>query len=494
VDQLPDIDFGVDTVDEHLDGIFDAPLTGAAQSGLEEPSEIPNFAGEEGETVRQQEVMKIIEDGQVNVEDRAISTTVPEEIQCGAQDGLTNDIIGFLKRPVLLHSFEWTKAQGRGAIVTQKDFPHDWIFSNPMIQEKLRGFRFLRCTFVIEIQVNAQPFNAGALLAWFNPLGGEDYKRLSSAYHLGGKFGYPNAVYRCNESTACRIRIPFFPVMSHYDLVEGYGTAGRLQVEILSALTGADDVDGTIWCWAENIDLTMPTGINPAPALSGKAQAGTAEALTGNVMKMVDAVPGVSLAGSILPEVMDKAASVITSAGAIATAFGWSKPLNSNITENMQMAHVRFAPNATGTTDARVMALDGKNTTATATDVFNTKADEMSFKEIIRRPIYLTRSMLRKVQKAGDRILYFPADPCWCPRRTVGSGETAGIIREETYLSYLSTCAAFWRGTLKYKFVFFKTPFHSARIRITFVPGPRIEDTSTIDLAKCYSEIHDIRG
>ena len=493
VDQLPDIDFGVDTVDEHLDGIFDTP-TGVAQSGLEQPSEIPNFAGQEGETVLQQEVMKIVEDGQVNVEDRAISTTVPEEIQCGAEDGLTNDIIGFLRRPVLLKSFDWTKGQGTGALISEHDFPHAWIFSNPMIQEKLRGFRFLRCTFVVEIQVNAQPFNAGGLLAWFNPLEDDRSTELSSAHHLGGKFGYPNAVYRCNESTACRIRIPFFPVMSHYDLVEGYGTAGRLHVEVLSALTGADDVDGTIWCWAENIDLAMPTGIPPAPALSGKAQAGTAEALTGNVMKMVEAVPGASLVSSILPEAMDKAASVITSAGAIATAFGWSKPLNSNISENMQMAHVRFAPNATGTTDARVMALDGKNTTATASDVFNTKADEMSFKEIIRRPVYLTKSILRKAQKAGDRVMYFPADPCWCERRVVGTGETKGIIRNETYLSYLSTNAAFWRGPLKYKFVFFKTPFHSGRIRITFVPGPRIQATETIDLAKCYSEIHDIRG
>lgn len=486
VDELPPIDFGPDC------DCFE--MTGEAQSGMEQPTDLVNFAGEEGEHTKQQEVMKLVEDGQVAEEDRAISKAVPKAMQCGAEDPLRNDIVGFLSRPVQMASFDWTKAQGRGHSLFTANFPHDWL-KFPMIQEKLRGFRFLRCTFVVEIQVNAQPFNAGALMAWFEPLKQQLKTSPSSVTHTAGKMGYPYVIYRCGEATAVRIKIPFFPVISHYDLIYAYGNAGQLVIEVLSALTGADDVDGTVWAWAENIDINMPTGAPSPAALTGAAQAGMLERTAESLDEMVKSLPGTDLLSPPLLDTFDKAMKLISSAGALTTAFGWSKPTNPDKTGNMQPAHARFSQNSMGTSDARVMGLDTRNTTSIPTDVFNTKEDEMAFSTIIKRPVFLKNFTMSKTDRQGARLEFIPADPCYCMRHELKESDSDKkfLRRSETYLSYLSTCATYWRGGLRYRFMFIKTPFHSGRLRFTFVPGNTF-DPNQIDFSKCYSEVHDLRG
>jgi len=85
-------------------------------------------------------------------------------------DKLTNDVIGFLQRPVHYADFEWlASAPDAVELVKEVSLPRSWLQAQ-MIQEKLQGFRYLKCDFKIRVQVNAQPFNAGYLLLMFIPL------------------------------------------------------------------------------------------------------------------------------------------------------------------------------------------------------------------------------------------------------------------------------------------------------------------------------------
>ncbi|UCR92472.1 MAG: polyprotein [Varroa dicistrovirus 1] len=469
----------------------DTVLSGVAEAGIDEPLSTENFAGEEQETVERIQLVKLVEDGQVTKEDRDVSRSVPRSLEVGAADQLTNDVKGFLSRPVPLRSFEWKKTDGIGTELTHIDFPYEWMTT--MMKEKLAGFRYLRCTFVVELQVNAQPFNAGALLAWFNPLRRQLQSAPSYTAHLAGKMGCPNVVYRCNEATAVRIKIPFFPTISHYDLLEQFGTAGTLSIEVLSGLTGADDCDATVWVWAEDVDIQMPSG---AP-ISGTAQSGSVtETLnaTKDIISMARSLPGASLIDKV-PMVSQFADAAETAIGAVANitgAFGWSKPIQPNVTDNVQQSHVRFMANSNGPSDARVLALDSKNATKIPTDVFNTEEDEMAFATIIKRPSYFGRFTFKKGDKQGAILTEFPADPCHCQTTIEKQDSGEYLVRYETYLSYLSQCAAFWRGSLKYRLMLMKTPFHSGRIRVTFIPGG--EPGQQVDLEKCYSEVHDVRG
>jgi len=462
---------------------------GVAQSGLDEPVDVAEFAGADGIQTTKLDVTKLIADGQVTEETRQISRDVPKTMQCGAETESAITLKGFLGRPFLFRTGTWGKGSGRGAPLASFELPAIWV-RQPYIKEKLAGFRFLRCTFHIELQVNAQPFNAGGLLMNFHPLESQNTVKPSNDVHLAGKMGKPYVVYRCNQDTSCRLKVPFFPIISHYDLTYAYGNAGVVRIEVLSPLTGADDVDYAIWIWADDIDITLPTGA---------AQSGNASELF-NVKDFMNAskqLRGVKQVGEApgLDEFADTAVKVVGTAANLAASFGWSKPVNPDVTKNIQPAHVRFMGNSNGPSDARVLALDPKNSIKIPHEVFNTTDDEMSVAVIASKFSPLQWFKFAKGDAPGKVLMQIPVDPSYC--QTVFSQavqENPGRFRFETYLSYLTSCAAMWRGSLKYRIQFFKTPFHSGRLRVSYVPWGALDNAGTFDRTKVFNEVHDIRS
>lgn len=456
----------------------------------------------------------------------------------GGQDSLANDIKGFLQRPVHIRSFTWNSGQGPlTELMPKVSLPSEFIQLG-MINEKLRGFRYLRCDFVVEVQFNAQPFNAGAAILWLNPLGDQLLKQPSSTYHLGGLTGYPNVIYKCGDATKVRFRMPFYGLISHYDLCSGVGSLGSMHLSVLSQLTGSADVDGTVFLWAENIDISMPTGQpmrSPPTLFVGAAQSGidqsgspteggepAAEMQTerpsrvspakkdGTMMERakkerwvstgLGAVSTFAASLSVVPSLTAFAklsAGVFSQAANVAKFYGWSKPLDTECAPSRQLAVARHMQNANGDSKAKVMALDANICCDVPTEVFGTDEDEMAYRTILNRAVF-TDSFQWTQADGSDKILWsWPVDPLWCKQQEVDiSGMTPmeGTQCQSTYLSYLAMNAAFWRGAIEYRIEAIKTVFHSGRLRVTFVPGATLlSDFSTIDYNKCYSEIFDLR-
>lgn len=477
--------------------IVEKLLTGPAQSGDDSSEPAPDFAGDAA-IVHRQEVVEFHEDGEVHESERSIATTIPRELQTSGEDALRNDIIGFLQRPVLLQDeLRWTVNHDVTHRLASFSFPRDWI-KIPMIAEKLQGFRYLRCTFVIEIQLNSQPFNAGALMAYFVPLGQQLRYLSSNRSHWAGKMGFPHVIYRCGQATAVQLRVPFFSSISHYDLTEGYGSAGEVFLEVFSQLTGTSEVDGTVWAWAENVDISMPTGL-PAliPTLTGEAQSGRAEARRPGTIETIAAQGAkVATALSSLPglgAVANMGKTLFGTASSVASMFGWSKPNDPEFPTEVQPLVAKSMTNFNGDAKTRVLALDFKNSKNLPLDVFNSSEDEMAFKALVKKPVYLDRFTFNGDAQQTALLWSFPVDPVACKKKD--AADTNSVARYETNLSFLTTCAKYWRGGLKYRFMAMKTPFHSGRVRVTFVPGA---DRTTdfihgVDINKCYSQVYDLR-
>jgi len=515
-------------------------LGGKAQAG-DEPSGVdsnPNFAGGAAHEDTH-EVMTFHQDGDVENMERSLAAPVPEPIRAGAEDKLANDLKDFLRRPIHLHDFVWALTASRGAELLLMDFPREFL-EQTMVREKLAGFRFVRCTLCVEIQINAQPMNAGGLIAWFEPLRQQLNFRPSSVGHMGGIFGYPNVIYRLGDSTAVQLRIPFFPLISHYDLTTSYGGSGGLHLTVLSALTGSDDVDGTVFVWADDIETSMPTGMPlsfgrmyaaaPRPALpfipeekedeydcytemaktvkaekvlSGRAQAGGPAAerkRPGNIETLAGTLGGVASVLSNVPVIgsfASVAQTVLSGVGSVASAFGWSKPVDPEFPTEVGQIYGRNMTNYNGDSKVKVLALDARNSVNIPTAVFNTEEDEMAFSTLLRRPIYTDAFKMLGTQAQGTLLYSWPVEPAACKKAqmTVGTLPTYWIARFENYLSYCSSLAKYYRGGITYTFKFFKTDFHSGRVRFTYVPGARrTTNFSSIDVNKCYSEVHDLRS
>jgi hypothetical protein len=129
-------------------------------------------------------------------------------------------------------------------------------------------------------------------------------------------------------------------------------------------------------------------------------------------------------------------------------------------------------------------------------EVFGTNEDEMALGHILAKPTYLDRFTLSKADVPGQVIWKMPVSPRACVKEISARPppQRDNVVNLNTNLSYMAELFRNWRGTIRYHFKIVKTPYHSARIRVLFVPGV-FEDTPSagIDIDKVYSQVIDIR-
>lgn len=484
----------------------------------------PSFAGA-SEMVHTQQLTTFVEDGDVTT-GPIHSQRAPPGFESPARDLLPNEITDVLSRPVQLGTFDWTTLQSPMTELARFPFPNVF-FNTLMYAQKLNGFRYARFDVELEIQVNNQPFNAGMFIAYFEPLARQIQYKPSSLATLQGISGYPKVYFRCGSETAVRFTIPFQPVLSHFDTVAKFGTMGDLVIKVVSPLTGSADADATIWMWASNISFEMPTGfptLLPGPT---NAQAGEepwvgpeGEAVmsdlpdTTPVKKEEKKTPGpvtsilkgLSLASSAVGAIslvtfpaltpFASAGTAIFAAGAaVAKIFGWSKPTDHNTPQLVQQTVGRHMANCAGDAKPKSFALDPENSTNLPLDVFGSAEDTMVISNLIRRYTIADVFSWTKDKNNGALLWKWPV----CPSACLKSGITT--IDDEvysascnSYMSYLSNLARYWRGAIKYKFHFVKTPFHSGRMTIYWIPGATmLTDLSIVDRNMLYKRVVDLR-
>jgi len=433
------------------------------------------------------------EDGEVATQ--STSTKIMDStFFAGASDGLENSVKGFLSRPVLIKNFEWLSSQDVMADVTPGNtFPNDWL-ARPMIRSKIDGFRYFRGTLVLRVQVNAQPFNAGRLLVWFNPYGFQEINSPSSINYLGGITGYRHVDLDIGETTSAELRVPFMCPLTHIDLLNNAGNMGSLRYTVYSKLRGSTSIEGAIWAHFEDIDIQMPTG-HPLAAFTvqGNQKQVDAEKPIGDFENLFKAQSRVAKRLGDVPVIgsFAKGAGWVTDQLAgLAGMFGWSKPTNDDIPTQVDPKYLKTYANFNGKTQGKPLGFDARNSTQLPNGISGTDADEMCLAHILQQPIFTTSFLFSVGQAPGTVLLKWPVHPGSCVKNTV-----AGVTTwNNTYLSYLSQLFEWWRGGLCYSFKVVKTPFHSGRIRIVFVPGADLDtDLTTIDQDKCYTKIVDLR-
>lgn len=468
----------------------------------------PSFAGGAQQVVVEQ-IVQFHEDGAVASSSSGPDRVAPKELETG-KDLTSNEISSVLARPILMTTFDWSASTGSLGELARIHLPADW-FKQSMVKQKLANFKYLRCDFVVEVQINAQPFNAGALIGWFEPLADQQSARPSSVATLAGITGYPSTQWRCGEETALKLTIPFITPLSHIDLVTGLGTFGDFVLDIMSPLTGSADVTGAIWLWAENVKFEMPTGLTTRV----NAQANTDwEVPTGcevqqpapvqvkeeksafSISSVMGAASKITGALSFIPSftLFASAASVVLGATSkVAALFGWSKPLDDRFADPVTLATQRHMATYNGRSEAKVLALDAQNVVNVPTDLFRTTEDEMAINHIIRKEIFMDVFDWTAAKATGSLLWRWAVDPAAC-KKAANPLPSNTVAAYNTYLSYLSGLATLWRGTIKYHFKLIKTPFHSGRIQIAFIPGATLDtDITTVDFAQVYKQVYDIR-
>ncbi|UHK03102.1 MAG: capsid protein [Sanya dicistrovirus 2] len=363
-----------------------------------------------------------------------------------------------------------------------------------MIRQKLQGFRYFRGTAKIRVQVNAQPFNAGMLIIWFNPLKAAMTLPTSHTSHFGGITGYRHVKLNVNKDTHAELKVPFSLNLTHKDLLNGFGELGEFTVSVYSSLTGLDNVDLTVWLSMEDIEVEVPTGfaVVGVDQMDDEAdKAGRGGGIISSTARVVSGVAGSLASVPPLARTMKAFGWIADSVAGVAEIFGFSKPQNySDVTAVVQ----RIAPdmaNFNGVSQAKMMALDSRNSITTMPSMDGSGEDQMSFAHILRKWIYMDRFKFNQTDKPNAVIWYWPVSPMSCRKSVVADSRR---LNHETMLSFLGKSFAAWRGTIEYKFRIISTSFHTGRIELAFVPGAAEDDNvANIDFSKVDKKIIDLR-
>jgi len=428
--------------------------------------------------------------------------TIQEAKQFVVDDRL-HELRDFLKRPFDVSKFVWTTNQlvNSELIPGGIEFPNV-LLTNPQFKEKVRGFLVMRGNLKVRILMNAQKFQQGKLLAYWVP----NYSNLPTKAamiqaSLSGKSGCPHTKLSCENTTEQTIDIPYVNQNLYYNMATNEGTYGNLFLTPLLQLRSStgDSVGLRIQVWMENPEIEFAT--SAVPVLSQAAsQMEEASAHSDALSRPSTGGLDISSLAGIVKDVKLEPSYLARSFANAMELMGWQKPTQNAAINRTSLRTNSYMANYNGEHMAHKLSLAADNILASMDVPAGTNVDEMNINTICKIPTYYRKFSMKAVSStAGDaeNTLLF-VDRVHPQKFTP---ETANVLNS-TFLGYVSSCAAQWRGSIKYSFDVAKTGFHSGTVRVSFLPGvysaiegtiPNPTNNPELQLERAWQQTFDLR-
>jgi hypothetical protein len=368
---------------------------------------------------------------------------------------------------------------------------------------KLQGFVGLKAKVRVRIEVNSQPFQAGALMLHYVPY--SEYMQSHAQWYSTGTTtdtvaasGCPHVVMNLANTTSMEFCTPYISPYLFFNLPTGQGSFGNVVISVLSPVSSLIDssVSYTIWAKFEDIDLRFPTD---APLTTNFAQMGTELSAMESRGTISDTVGSVGRAvSSVLPWVglgwlSSPIASLSNGAEKILKNLGFSKPAIEAPVTRVKQAPTQYFLNHDGSDTTHKLALSAENALTQFSGWAGTDIDEMRLDYIASRPCFMTAFNWTVGQAADTSIFLQAVSPLWAQQPNT---QVIGAYARSTSMPLCARVASLfstWRGTMVYRFHIVKTQFHSGRLRISFRPYVYADNTTIQDMpAFAYTEEVDL--
>ncbi len=408
----------------------------------------------------------------------------------------------FLARPIRQSVQSW--------VVTQPFFyqfnPWKEFIENPFVADKIKNYELLRMKLHCKMVISGTKFHYGRALVSYNPLSGIDQitvQRNFLSQDLVQASQKPHFFLNPTKNTGGELCMPFFWNRNYLSLTDqDYNSMGEITIKsfgnLLHANQGNDPVTVTIYLWAEDVVLTMPTSLTPLVSQAGKkggkklSQKNQSNSITTNdeYGSGIISKPAAVLAKAAgvladLPLIRPYALAtqmVAGKVGEVAKIFGYSRPA---VVSDIQL----FKPNPTGnftnvdaadavhkltmdskaeiTIDSRVAGLDG--------------VDQMGILDIAQRESYLTQ-FTWSPDAGPDTLL-------WNSRATPMLYDVLFSEIHPTPMAMLAQCFDAWQGSIKFRFQIVKSDFHKGRLLVRYDPNVH---GAAVEYNTNYSRVVDI--
>lgn len=409
---------------------------------------------------------------------------LPSQMYDDIGETRTHSISDFLSRYVIVAQGVWNTSASRGSVLQNLTFPKNLLqapgYNVTQNINKLDGFVGLKACVRVRIEVNSQPYQAGALMLHYVPY--SEYMQshtqwyaTSSATALTAASGCPNIVMNIANTTSMEFCTPYVSPYLFFNLPTGQGSFGNVVISVLSPLasTVASNCSYTIWAKFDEIDLRFPTD---APLTTNYAQIGTELSTLeqrGTISSTVGAIG--RAASAVLPWVglgwlSSPVASLADGSEKILKHLGFSKPTVEAPVRRVKNAPLQYMFNHDGADTSHKLGLSAENALTQFTGWAGTDIDEMRHDYVASKPCYMT-SFSWAAGNPADTVL-FSSFVSPLATQTLGTRVTNAYAIATT-MPLCARVASFysvWRGTMVYRFHVIKTQFHSGRIRISFRP------------------------
>lgn len=368
--------------------------------------------------------------------------------------------------------------------------PWDLFFTNPRVTNRICNYALINCTLRVKIVVNGNSFYWGLLMADWQPFKSSDPIAAiteTSAYSITTASQRPKIFIDPTTSSGGELHLPFIYARNSMAVNVGdWATLGSVNIRQVAQLAHANasvqPVTINVFVWAEDVHLAIPTSVNCyglAPQ-SGEAD----ETQTTKLSSTVAAVAGaLSSVPSIAPLAM--ATSMVASAvGQAARLFGFSRPVSLAEPTSMRPRYFGIFATTDATDSCDKLTVTSKQELTIDPRVVGVDlGDELVIADIAGRESYFNQFGWPSSTTGGTLLYNYRVSP---------------LIIQSDNTTYFPTAAyfaarpfAYWRGTMRFRFVFIASAFHKGRVRIVWDPV-RQDVTGTSELNTNFTRIVDL--
>lgn len=412
--------------------------------------------------------------------------------------GTTGDssLGSFLSRPTRIANYSWAVDQ---PLFQQLD-PWSLFLNDPRVAEKVANYELYRSKLHVKIVISGTGFHYGRAIVSYNPYSGFDDVTIDRNFlnqDLIAASQKPHFFLNPTNNSGGQLDLPFFWHENYLSLSRSdRNQLGEIIIKSFGNLQhaneGYDPVTVTVYAWASDVELAMPTSLTTLSALDYTPQSGTLNSgdeygrgiVSGPASAVAQAAGKLTSVPSIAPYA--RATEMVAKGVAgIATHWGYSRPpivtdiVQQKPTPTGNMANTDAADAVMKlsldskqelTIDSRTVGLDGE--------------DQMDIQRFVQRESYLTNFTLAPFEGPDTMLWNCRVTP---NLYSINAGEI-----HPTPMAYMAAPFGNWQGSIKYRFQIVKSNFHKGKILLRWDPrshGASIQYNSVysrvIDIAEC---------
>ncbi|APG78607.1 hypothetical protein 2 [Beihai paphia shell virus 2] len=384
----------------------------------------------------------------------------------------------FFKRPIKIASFEWATNN----LIFEKFNPWTLYFENTRILNRISNFSLLRAKLHLKILINGNGFHYGRAIVSYLPLKTFDDFTVDRGFFqqdIVQASQRPHIYLDPTTSQGGDMVLPFFYFKNALSIPEvEWREMGEIILQSINNLKHAngatDRVTISVFAWAEDVTLSMPTASNP---LSLSPQCGedlldpqADEYGTGPISKPASLIS--RWAGSLrsAPVLAPYARATEIAASAVAATakiFGYSRPA---VLSDIMPYKPTFVGNLANTNmpdSVQRLTLDSKQeVTIDPRTVGLGAADELAITPLACRESYVS-SFPWTIAANSEQLLWnSEVTPMMWSENPITTPSEIHM----TPSCWVSLPFKHWRGSMEFRFQIVASQYHKGRLKIVWDP------------------------